>query len=86
MPAPRYLGITTEVLRIPGVRLAFGVANANDTAILDLPNAIDQMDLEVLYSRTDWRDPQINARLKAAEKMELLVPHHVPVQLIAGAF
>ena len=86
LPSPRYLGITTEVLRVPGVRVAFGVANANETIILDLADAIAQIDIEVIYSRTDWRDPQVQARLRAAEKMELLVPNGVPRPLIAGLF
>jgi len=86
LPSPRYLGISTDVLRIPGVRVAFGVANANDTVIIDLPDAIEHMDIEVLYSRTDWRDPEVQARLRTAEKMELLVPNIVPRPLIAGLF
>lgn len=86
LPAPRYLGISTEVLRLPGVRVAFGVANKNGVEILNLAQAIPRMDLEVLYSRTVWTDPAVNARLKAAEKMELLVPNHVPIDLIAGQF
>lgn len=86
LPAPRYIGVSTEVLRIPGVRVAFGVANRNDVEIMDLANAIPQMDLEVLYSRTDWSDPAINTRLRTAEKMELLVPHHVPANLLPVVF
>lgn len=86
LPTPRYLGISTEVLKIPGVRLAFGVANKNDVEIVDLAQAIARMDLEVLYARTEWRDPEINVRLRTAEKMELLIPHHVPVNLIPVVF
>lgn len=86
LPSPRYLGITTEVLRLPGVRLAFGIANANETRIMNLAEAIALMDLEVIYSRTDWGNPEINTRLRTAEKMELLIPHYIPRALIAGAF
>jgi len=84
--SPRYLGISTDVLRIPGVKVAFGVANANNTEIIDLPDAIERMDIEVLYSRTDWHDPKVQARLQSAEKMELLVPNIVPRPLIVGLF
>jgi hypothetical protein len=86
LPSPRYLGISTEVLKIPGVRVAFGVANKNDVEILDLLDAIPRMDIEVLYRRTDWRDPQVNTRLRNAEKMELLIPHYVPINLIPVVF
>ena len=86
LPSPRYLGITTEVLKVPGVRVAFGVANANETKIVDLVDAIAHIDIEVLYSWTDWRDPQVRARLRAAERMELLVPNGVPRVLIPVIF
>jgi len=86
LPTPRYIGVSTEVLKMPGVRVAFGVANKNDVEILDLVDAIPKMDLEVLYSRTDWHDQSINERLRTAEKMELLVPHHVPVNLLPVVF
>lgn len=86
LPNPRYLGISTEVLRLPGVRVAFGVANKNDVQIRDLADAIQYMDLEVLYAQTDWRNPEINSRLREAEKMELLIPNHVPVGLIPKVF
>jgi hypothetical protein len=84
--SPRYLGISPEVLRIPGVRVAFGIANANQTVIMDLPQAISEMDIEVMYSRTDWSDPSVNARLRKAEKMELLVPDVIPLNLIPHVY
>ncbi len=84
LPSPRYLAINPDVLLVPGVRIAFGVANANDTVILPLNEALAQIDIEVIYSRTDWSDPTVNARLRAAEKMEILVPHGVERAMIAG--
>lgn len=82
LPSPRYLEISTQVLKIPEVRMADGVATASDTKIMDIQDAIDQIDIEVLYSRTDWKDPKMQARLQAAEKWEILVPSTVPRQLI----
>lgn len=81
-----YLGIDPQVLKTPGVMIAFGVANANDVRILPLEEAIAALDVEVLYNRTDWSDPAIQARLSTAEKFEVLVPHSVPRPLIAGCF
>ncbi len=40
----------------------------------------------MIYSRTDWRDPQVNARLKAAERLEILVPNAIPLEMILVAF
>ncbi|WP_434623070.1 DarT ssDNA thymidine ADP-ribosyltransferase family protein [Azospirillum sp. B2RO_4] len=83
LPSPRYLRISANVLRIAGVKVAFGVANANDTKIMHLSDAIPHMDLDVIYSRTNWSDAAIQARLQKAEKMELLVPDIVPSALIS---
>lgn len=84
LPNPRYLVISPDVLKIPGVLVAFGVANANDTVILPLSDALELLDVEVVYSRTDWSDPDIQSRLRVAEKMEVLVPHSVSRDLILG--
>ena len=40
------------------------------------------IDFEVLYTRTDWRDPEIQRRLHQAEKYEILVPKKIPLDLI----
>jgi hypothetical protein len=86
LPNPRYLAIKPEVLQIPGVRVALGIANANAVEILPIADAVDRLDIEVLYSRTDWRDPSINMRLRAAERFEVLVPNAVPRELIIGYY
>lgn len=82
IPDPRYLRIDTCVLDIPGVRFAFGVANASETRIVDLVAALPDVDTEVLYKQMDWHDPEIQLRLRAAEKYEILIPGCVPVQMI----
>ena len=86
LPNPRYLAIKPEVLHIPGVRIALGVANANDVEILPVADAVGRLDVEVLYARTNWRDPVINLRLRAAEKFEILIPDAVPGELIVGVY
>lgn len=86
LPNPRYLAIRPEVLLIPGTKIALGVANANDVAILPASEAIDRLDIEVVYSRTDWKDPAIYSRLRAAEKFEVLIPNAVPHNFITGYF
>lgn len=86
LPNPRYLAIKPEVLRTPGARIALGVANANNVEILPVADAVDRLDVEVLYSRTAWKDTAINLRLRAAEKFEVLVPDAVPRELITGCY
>ena len=84
LPNARYLSIKPEVLLIPGTRIALGVANANDVEILPVADAVDRLDREVLYTRTDWKDPAVNLRLRTAEKFEVLIPNAVPRDLIFG--
>ena len=86
LPNPRYLGIHPEVLKIEGARISFGVANANDAKILPVSEAIDQLDIEVIYSQTDWSDPAVQQRLKTAKKFEVLIPDNVPIDLLAEVF
>jgi len=40
------------------------------------------IDFEILYTRTDWKNPAIKARLDQAEKYELLVPQVIPLTYI----
>lgn len=86
LPNPRYLAIDPEVLEIEGVKIAFGVANSTGVDILPIEEGIDRLDIEVLYSWTDWSNPEIQNRLRAAEKFEILVPNEVPRNLIVGVY
>lgn len=86
LPHPRYLAIAPEVLDIEGTKIAFGVANSNNVEILPILDAIQKLDLEVLYTRTNWSNPEIQTRLQTAEKLEVLIPNTVPRELIVGVF
>ena len=78
----RHLGISPDILRTEGVRVAFGIANAIDVCILPLEQSLDKLDLQVLYTRTNWCDFAIQRRLRAAERIEILMPNAVPLQFI----
>ena len=82
LPNLIYLAIAPEVLEIDGALIALEVANATDAHILPVPGAISKLDLEVLYTRTNWRDPDIKRRLQDAKKYEVLIPNGVPRNLI----
>ena len=84
LPNPRYLAILPDVLQIEGVRVAFGIANANGVTILPIEEAIEHLDKEVVYTRTDWANAEIQNRLQIAEKVEVLIPNAVPRNLILG--
>jgi hypothetical protein len=77
-----FLQIHASVLQWPGVRFTSDVANKSGVVPVPIANAEPLIDFEVLYTRTDWKDAAIMARLQQAEKCEVLVPHVIPVGLI----
>ena len=82
IPNPQYLPINPDVLKIDGVKITLGVANRAETVLLNVEDGLGQIDMEVLYTRTEWIDPDIQVRLRNAEKCEILVPKAVPKELI----
>lgn len=82
IPNPRYLPISPDVLHIEGVKITLDVANKSGVSLLDIEEGLEQLDKQVLYTRTDWNDSAIQERLRGAEKCEILVPKRVPIQLI----
>jgi hypothetical protein len=83
---PIYLVISPDVLDLKGAKITLDIANKSDLEILDLEEGLDKIDHEVLYTRTDWHDPEIQKRRLAAERYELLIPKCVPVNLIKTKF
>lgn len=79
---PIYLEIHPDALKMNGVMFTADVSNKAGVNICTLDQAREMVDFEVLYTRTNWNDPNIQQRLRQAEKCELLVPDHVPLKLI----
>jgi hypothetical protein len=79
---PIYLQVHPDILRIKGVMFTADVSNKSGVEIISLAKALDVIDFKVLYTRTDWTEPDVQRRLKQAEKYELLVPNHVPMKYI----
>lgn len=77
-----FLEVHAQVLQWDGVRFSPGVSNKRGVGRLSIEEAAEMIDYEVLYTRTDWRDPAIRERLNQAEKCEILVPTFIPLDLI----
>jgi ssDNA thymidine ADP-ribosyltransferase, DarT len=79
-----YLTIDRAILYLPGVMFATGVGYANDARTVTLAEAIEQnlIDFHALYAWTNWFDPEAQAKRRAAELCEILIPDHVPVAFI----
>jgi ssDNA thymidine ADP-ribosyltransferase, DarT len=77
-----FLKISPEVLRAPGALIVDMVANRADAQPKPAEEMIQKLDLKVIYTRTDWKDPVVQERLKSAKKCEILVPDSIPIDLI----
>jgi hypothetical protein len=79
-----FLAINPEVYRLDGVMFAPDASNKSGVEILSIEEALDEdlIDFEVLYTKTDWSDPAVKARLQAAQKCELLVPDQIPLKYL----
>lgn len=77
-----YLNVHPEVLQWDGVLFTPDVSNKSGVKSFSIEEASDMIDYEVLYTRTDWRDPAIQQRLAQAERCEILVPRFIPLELI----
>ena len=77
-----YLRIDPGVIKLHGAMITGDVSNKNGVLPEPASQMLDEIDLEVLYSRTKWKDPVIQERLRAAEKYELLIPNLVPLAYI----
>jgi len=78
----QWLKIDVEALDYPGVMFTSDVANKEGVELLTPGKALEAIDWEVLFTRTDWKQPEIQDRLQKAEKSEILLPREVPVALI----
>ena len=77
-----FLQIHPDVLKFEGVKYTPDVSNKSDVPILAMEEARTMIDFEVIYTRTDWKNPTIKQRLDQAEKCEILIPDHIPIELI----
>ena len=77
-----FLRIHPEVLEFEGVMFTPDVSNRSGGRIHPIEDADEMIDFEVLYTRTDWKDPEVQERLQRAEKCEILVPNEIPLELI----
>ena len=81
---PVWLKIASSIILEEGVQFCADVSNKSGVPIIGPDQAKEQIDFEVLFTRTDWRDPEIKARRKIALKAEILIPGIVPIDKILG--
>ncbi len=77
-----FLNINPAVLQKAGVLFTAGVSNKAGMARHTIEQARELIDFEVLYTRTDWKDPTIQERRRQVEKYEILVPGRIALDMI----
>jgi len=77
-----FLQVHASVIHWDGVLFCPAMANTNNITFHTMDEARGMIDYKVLYTRTNWSDPQVQQRLQAAEKYEILVPRAIPLELI----
>jgi hypothetical protein len=77
-----FLEIDPENRHVEGVMYAPDVSNKSGVSLMLMDDALESIDFEVLYTKTDWKDAAIKARLQLAGKCEILIPKHVPLKYI----
>ena len=82
IPDPIWIKIDASILLEQGTRFTNDVSNKSGVEILTPDAARDMIDFEVLFGRTDWKDPEIKARRVAALRSEVLIPTLVPISKI----
>ena len=78
----KFLVIEPAVLRTPNSLISIGVANKADMSYGEPNEFIEKIDLKVIYTKTDWKDKEIQERRRAAKKSEILIPEHIPLNFI----
>lgn len=81
----RFLRVDSSIIHTPGIQFCPDVGNKAGVPMLDLADAVSQMDFDIIAAAHNrWLDPPLFERKRAACKYELLVPCKIPLALISG--
>lgn len=78
----KYLRIHPSIVTAEGIRFTADVSNKSGVQLLTMSEAAEALDFEVIYSWTNWKDPEIQKQLRKAAKYELLIPEGIPLNMI----
>ena len=79
---PIWLKINAAMLLTPDVRFTKEVSNKAGVHLLTPEEAAVEIDFEVLFTYMDWKNPDVQARRRLALKSEILIPKHIPLNMI----
>lgn len=84
LPNPIWLEIDASVLFSDDTIFSNQVANKNGAKIHNINDLEKYIDLDVLWGRTNWRDPEIQQRRKAAKYGEIMIENRISIEDILG--
>jgi len=84
IPNPVWLEIDVSVLLEDETFFSNSVANARGSKIYEIHELNRHVDLDVLWTRTNWFDPEIQYRRRVAKKSEIMVANKIDTNLILG--
>lgn len=77
-----FIRVLPAVLDRPGIVFCTEVSIKAGASVRPLEEVDEYIDLEAVYSRTDWKDPEVQKRRNLMKKFEILIPDHIPVELL----
>lgn len=83
-PNPIWLKISLDILDSPDIRYTNDVSNGNGVPLLTAEEALEHIDLQVMFTYMDWKLPEIRQRRNQALRSEILIPGSVPLNMILG--
>lgn len=78
----KFLHIHPSILRTDGAMISLDVSNKSAANFGSPEDFIEKIDLQVIYTRTDWNNADIKNRLNLAKKCEILIPNIISVDYI----
>jgi len=79
---PVWLAVKSDVMFLEGVRFTTDISNKSGVDILSPEEAVEEIDFDILFTRTNWSDPEINKKRQRALKSEILVPNFLSIDFI----
>ncbi len=78
----KFLQIDPNILKTEGAIATSEVSIKTGVVPLPVEEMLPNLDLEVCYDKTDWKDKGVQARKLLSYKYELLIPDQVPLDMI----
>lgn len=84
IPNPIWLEIDASVLFRDNTIFTSQVANKTGAKVYNINDLKEYMDIDVLWGRTNWQDPEIKNRRKAAKYGEIMIQDRIGIKDIIG--